>query len=404
MSITVIDSIMGSGKSSWAIQHMKDNPETSFIYVTPTLTEIQRVIQEVSEPGRKVIEPLNRGKGKKESLKKLLAQGCDIACTHELFKAIDPEVVSLIADGEYELIIDEAMNVFNVQKLSKQDDLQVMTRAGLCSVDDNDYIAWSDDKVEWSTVYDEWRDLSIMKSLMYVDARNLIWKYPADVFRACKDVYVLTYMFEASSMYPYFHLENLCYEKKMIYPQGGRLALGEFHPAKTSQYRNLICIYDGKMNDIGQKKTALSQSWFMNADKNSLSQMKRNLDNYYRNITNSKSSEFLWTCYKVGWTKVRGKASKNNFLYCNARGTNDYADRYNLAYTVNRYIQPAEKKFYKRHGLEFDGNLWALSNLLQWIWRSRIRRGEYVNLYIPSSRMRALLVDWMSEKCSGINP
>lgn len=395
MSITVIDSIMGSGKSSWAIQHMKENPETSFIYVTPTLTEIQRVIHEVSGPGRKVIEPLNRGKGKKESLKNLLAQGCDIVCTHELFKAIDPEVVSLIADGEYELIIDEAMNVFNVQKLSKQDDLQVMTRAGLCSVDANDYIVWSDDKTEWSTVYDEWRDLSIMKSLMYVDARNLIWKYPADVFRACKDVYVLTYMFEASSMYPYFHLENLPYIKKTVQMNDGKLVIGDFQPAATRPFRELIHIYEGKMNDIGQKNTALSQRWFECADLSTIKQMKNHLDNYFRHITHSKPKEFMWTCYKSSWTKLRGKASKNNFLYCNARGTNDYAERFNLAYTINRYMQPAEKKFYSHHNVSYDPDLWALSSLLQWIWRSRIRKGEEINLYIPSVRMRGFLTDWM---------
>ena len=33
--------------------------------------------------------------------------------------------------------------------------------------------------------------------------------------------------------------------------------------------------------------------------------------------------------------------------------------------------------------------------MLQWIWRSRIRKGENINIYIPSMRMRQLLKNWL---------
>jgi hypothetical protein len=33
--------------------------------------------------------------------------------------------------------------------------------------------------------------------------------------------------------------------------------------------------------------------------------------------------------------------------------------------------------------------------MIQWIWRSRIRKGENINIYIPSMRMRNLLNAWM---------
>ena len=39
--ITIIDSIMGSGKTSWAIQMMKEAPPTqNFIFITPFLSEM----------------------------------------------------------------------------------------------------------------------------------------------------------------------------------------------------------------------------------------------------------------------------------------------------------------------------------------------------------------------------
>ena len=46
MNVTIVDSIMGSGKTEWAIQYMIDNPEKRFIYITPFLDEIEKRIKE----------------------------------------------------------------------------------------------------------------------------------------------------------------------------------------------------------------------------------------------------------------------------------------------------------------------------------------------------------------------
>ena len=44
--ITVIDSICGSGKTSWAIQEMNNNVDQKYIYITPFLDEIDRIKEE----------------------------------------------------------------------------------------------------------------------------------------------------------------------------------------------------------------------------------------------------------------------------------------------------------------------------------------------------------------------
>lgn len=38
--ITIIDSMMGTGKTSYAINKMKNDNENTYIYITPYLTEI----------------------------------------------------------------------------------------------------------------------------------------------------------------------------------------------------------------------------------------------------------------------------------------------------------------------------------------------------------------------------
>ena len=41
-------------------------------------------------------------------------------------------------------------------------------------------------------------------------------------------------------------------------------------------------------------------------------------------------------------------------------------------------------------------DLYALSEMVQWIWRTRVRRGDSVHVYIPSKRMRGLLQAWLT--------
>ena len=50
---------------------------------------------------------------------------------------------------------------------------------------------------------------------------------------------------------------------------------------------------------------------------------------------------------------------------------------------------------------EINKDFYALSILLQWIWRSRIRNikdtpeQRKIDLYLPSSRMKRLLLEWL---------
>ena len=55
----------------------------------------------------------------------------------------------------------------------------------------------------------------------------------------------------------------------------------------------------------------------------------------------------------------------------------------------------------KRQEEVFDKDLWALSTMLQFIFRSRLRKGEPINLYIPSKRMRELFLKWLNGAYDG---
>src|SRR4051794_9555748 len=93
---TIIDSIMGSGKTSWAIQYMKNAPPNQkFIYITPFKTEVERVISSVN-CNFKQPEADSEGDTKLGDIKRLIADGENIVSTHSLFKRVDSEIIDLL--------------------------------------------------------------------------------------------------------------------------------------------------------------------------------------------------------------------------------------------------------------------------------------------------------------------
>ena len=64
---------------------------------------------------------------------------------------------------------------------------------------------------------------------------------------------------------------------------------------------------------------------------------------------------------------------------------------------MNRYQNTGIKNFFLQHGVEVDEDGFALSEMLQFIWRSAIRDGKEIWIYVPSARMRELLRDWIAE-------
>ena len=82
----------------------------------------------------------------------------------------------------------------------------------------------------------------------------------------------------------------------------------------------------------------------------------------------------------------------------NIRATNELKHKYAVAYLANRYLNPVIKNFFVSNNIEVDEDAFALSELIQFIFRTRIRDNEEIFVYVPSKRMRLLLKKWLKEK------
>lgn len=402
---------MGTGKTTWSIQYINENPFENILYITPFLSEVTRII---SNTNREFRQPAYKGGSKLENLNELLACQYDIASTHELFKKLTDESREAIKEGNYTLILDEVLSAIDPYDDIKKDDMKLLKDSGCITIDKDGFVIWNQDKADYDTQYNKIKILAENKSLLYVNQKLLLWRYPPEIFTLFDKVYVLTYLFDASILKSYFDLYYIEYEKKSICCKEGNYYLSDFFIPDTTVYAKLINIYDGNLNEnIKQKQNGLSSTWFKAQVKTNpyiIQQMKRNLNNYFRNILNAKSETIMWTTFKDYQTKLRGKGYSKQFkseqlenvknaygfLACNARATNKYSACYNLAYCVNIYLHPAISQFFKQKGVTINEELYGLSEMIQWIWRSRIRNGESINIYIPSIRMRSLLQSWLN--------
>ena len=154
------------------------------------------------------------------------------------------------------------------------------------------------------------------------------------------------------------------------------------------------------MNKVGKPMYALSKAWFINkkANQDQIIALKKNTSNFYKNIVKARSNDCLWTTFLSEKDTLKGFGYSNGFVSLSTKATNDYSNRHCVAYLVNRFISPVMANMYHiPDGNSFDQDAFATSEMVQFIWRSAIRRGEPIQIYIPSSRMRELLEKWIDE-------
>jgi hypothetical protein len=416
MKFNIIDSIMGSGKSSWAFDYMYKHKEKRFIYVTPYLDEIERLLYTYDENGniikdddgyiigtkwyseRFFKEPRQLGEGKLDNLHELLSKRKNIATTHALLKMCTSDTLAKIKEGEYTLILDEALDVVEIMDDIKLKDYEMLINSHNIKVNEDKSISWID--LAYDGVFWDFRRRCENGTVVEIKKTNrvqlLIWNFNFESFNVFKEIFVMTYLFNSSLLNHYFDMFQVKYEKWCI-EDNQLVRFDNKKPYNKEQLRKLIHIYNGKMNGIGDKTTALSVSWFKN-NKDQREKLRNNIYNYFKNILEVKNSDCLWTTFKSSQKALSNPRYRQSFIPCNVKATNDHKHKFALVYCVNRYLSPDYEDYFAKYGLTVNQNMFALSEMIQWIWRSAIRDDKPISIYIPSRRMRTLLIDWLNNE------
>ena len=128
--------------------------------------------------------------------------------------------------------------------------------------------------------------------------------------------------------------------------------------------------------------------------------LQNNIYNFFRSHTKANSKELLWTTFKEYKGVIKRKGFTKSFAPINCRATNEYGNKTAIAYIGNRFFKPTIKNFFTFNniavGKQFEDKF-ALSEWVQFIYRSAIRNNKPIDVYIPSKRMRTLFLEWLKK-------
>lgn len=417
IKVTVVDAPMGYGKTSAAINMINESPDDAhFLYITPYLEEVDRIIKNC--PKKKFKQPRHNKGSKLDNILELINKGENIVSTHALFKKFNKETIELTYINNYTLIMDEVADVVDVytDSLDSSED-QDDTKRFVSSKDiknilekyayvdpETDLLKWTDS--DYHGVFDDIKRMAELDSLTIYNNQILIWLFPVAVFKAFRHIYILTYLFDSQVQKYYYDFYNMNYNDLYVIKENDKYEFTTDKPENIINpnminYKELITIVDNeKLNLIGNFEYSLSSTWYKNATKETLTKLKNNMYNFFRNQAKTSSEQNLWTTFKKFKPSLHGKGYTKGFAPLNSRATNQYKDRTAVAYPVNRYLNPNIKNYFITHGMTVHEDEYALSEMLQFIWRSAIRENKPIIVYIPSKRMRKLLTDWIDLMCA----
>jgi hypothetical protein len=414
--ITVIDSIMGSGKTTWLIDRLKAAKSTKhahitgdadprrYMVLTPLIDQTKRIQAECPEADLR--DPRSDVGNKTKHLQMLLEENHNIVTTHSLFRMMSQETYALISKRRYSLIIDEALSCFDLYDEISPSDVAILFREKMVVEEEGTgKLRWNHgDHGDYRGEFDYVRTFCDNGNLVVYkpgngDRKVLLWELPAEFLRCFESVTIMTYLFAGSPLSAFLRSEGFIFDM-MAVNKGKLVAHRAVDDAEIkAKLRTLVTIYEGKANNIGKKagkENPLSSSWFRRADRAAHKALKASTVNFFRYAAKTPSKLNMWSTFKKYRPHLAGEGYARGFVSINAKATNEYIEKRSLAYLANVFHHPDIKGFFRQKGLDLDDDLHALSEMIQWIWRSQIRRGDPITVYVPSERMRALLLDWLS--------
>ena len=468
--IRIVDVPCGYGKSSQILRSF--DKQEKYIAVVPYLSEVDRFVEDAHSISNFCLTKPVAGKaGKRDHCEKLVRAGKSIACTHALFyrlgtiatQATDA-IVSVDFDGvhvptitikhlldDYNLIIDEVVDPFEPV-------------ASIRPVDfDKDYVGLGmavihpDGRVEptasWDQRYRE--DSKTFQPGIYEQAKSgalykvedglFVLTIPVELLLRPKSVTIYTYLSGGSILLQFLHKLQ---EKR---PGEFTLDVDKLPTSSEAEWRAdvagaLTIMSIPGLEDVRWNYSAQLKSIKTHRECAKVANALRNLrgtdlGGVDLNSLMLTSARTIWFASKTGEKPRAGRLAKLTRMFGNplrrdiyreesgtyepewstsgarfvpntTRGTNEHSGCTHAIYLYDQHPNPQLLTFLgmkrnSREGLAFS-DAYALTELVQWLFRSAIRVGannstqaahgprRKVIVYIPSQRMRNLLVNWLA--------
>lgn len=403
--VKIIDELCGTGKSYHAFRMMESHPDKLWIFVTPYLDQIERVKEEVGVP----FEAPEAEPTKQEDLKRLLSERKCVVMTHALFMGIDAETVELISEGKYHVVIDEVLEKVAVHSKSNDliKDVLLLLQLGILEEKEGGRLEWLTERLN---AYSEVYELCKREVLFIHNQQLLIKRESSRVYEAASSVLILTYMFDASPMRMWFDANNIKYEYLTV-------PLRVTTKQRKEQIRELVYIEkpSSAVQALQENGKTLSSTFYKNATDEQLAVIQRANSNMYyrwydsRGVGEDRAPKILYTTFKAYAGKIAGTGCKDvdfdnpesRFVSKTARASNQFSDRDRILYCVDVFPHVDIKNYLDSlmddKSKWLDSDRYAISEMVQFVFRSALREGKPVKIYIASERMTRLFKQWLAE-------
>ena len=402
-TVNIRDYPCGSGKTTSMIEWFCS--DRKYLVIVPLLTEVDRVIEcSKSTPFQQPHANDNNALTKTKSLENMVLRGQNIVATHSLFERLVPLArQGLLSD--YDIIIDEVPEVVrSVSSKSKVSIEEFYLNTGYMTVDTKTGLVSPTGK--WWSMRNDVDDTLSTTILNYANTGCLylleghlfIWAMPKELLTAGRTTTILTYKSEGSVLSSY--LKKL--EVPVEVANDNRL-----EEAFRKKAAELITIKDiAALSRLSLSHSGQLDSMSNSNDCRTIVNALKNLRG--RQLKDVPAENILITCAKDGWYKkgnvnVAGPFASGSKLFQRAnwvpkitRGTNNYAHCSHLIYLYDQYMNPLVIRWLEEDKGAFEDE-YALTELIQWVWRSGVRNGQPITLYLPSPRMRQLMEEWLSD-------
>lgn len=406
--IYILDSIMSSGKTTGIIKFMNENMNRKYLYVSPLLSEVTDRIPNECPLLDFVTPTTDNHKTKADHLLELLKDGRNISFTHSLFTGISLKHLKEIDDHNYTLIVDEEIDF--IEQYNGKDynykDIVTLENSGLITVDENNpgriKWNWSEDKFDSESVYGKLKRMCDLEMLHTTkrERNMLVLHLPISLVTVTEQTIVMTYLFKGSIMDRFMEMKGIAVKDF----DGVQLIRTEAEVKRNidSKVEEIITRSSAKVLN-NPKKYKLSSLWYKDPrSKECLKDVGNAILSLCRQ--SEGKDKVLYTLPKALVTsnsskkpliRVRGFGSDECFLYCGTKATNLYSDRNFMIHAYNRYPMQSVAAYLQDYGFPINADDFALSEMIQWIFRSAIRNNESIKVAFLSSRMRDLWRAWL---------
>jgi hypothetical protein len=467
--IKIVDRPCGYGKSTEILGSL--NKKEKYLAVVPLLSEVSRFIEGARKSSKfRITEPVGTDGNKSNHAEELIRDGESMVCTHALFcrlgtiaTQLNNQAVSAVFDGvnapeivtkclldDYNLIIDEVIAPFEpVQSVKPSDFDTNYIGLGMAKIREGGRV---EPTAEWDKLYDD--GSQTFNRELYERAKSgglhkfkdglFIHTFPIELLLRPKTVTIYTYLSKGSVLLHF--LRKLKNENPDLFT----LEIDRLDSNAEKEWRQDVASnltiksipgldrfkwnYTAQLNELKTRQVCAEVGHALRKF-----QSKELADVCLSNVMLT-SARLIWFATKSGQKPEAGRVAKKcrmfgypkqikvsslendndkyewsttgvQFVPNQTRGTNAHSKCTHAIYLYDQNPNPQLLTFLGMKRDEPDAlrfcDAYALTELVQWLFRSAIRVGgingtnmsgkrrDQVTVYIASERMRNLLINWL---------